>query len=93
MRSNQLRSIDWSSEMGSKILALELPGSISLSTVPWLALYGLLLAIAINVLRQQLPRNKSEPPVVFHWIPFVGSAVSYGTDPCKFYKECRKQVR
>lgn len=79
--------------MGSKILALELPRTVSLSAIPWLALYGLLLAVAINVLRQQIPRNKSEPPVIFHWIPFIGNAVSYGTDPCKFYKECRKQVR
>lgn len=81
--------------MGSKLLALEFPGTISLRTASWQSLvgYGLLFLFAIHILRQQLPRNKSEPPVVFHWIPFVGSAISYGTDPCGFYKQCRKQVR
>lgn len=86
--------VDWSSTMSSKLLALEFPGTVPLRTAswPWLAVYGLLFVIAVNVLRQQLPRNKSEPPVVFHWIPFLGNAISYGTDPCKFYKQCRKQV-
>lgn len=51
----------------------------------------LLLSIVLNVLRQQLPRNKAEPPVVFHWLPFVGSAVSYGTDPFNFYVRCQKK--
>ncbi|KAK2615854.1 hypothetical protein N8I77_002579 [Diaporthe amygdali] len=77
--------------MGSKHLALDFPGTISLNGALWLTVYGLLLAIALNVLRQLLPRNKSEPPVIFHWFPFIGSAISYGTDPCKFYKQCRKQ--
>lgn len=48
-----------------------------------------ILSIIVNVLRQQLPRPKSEPPLVFHWIPFLGNAVSYGIDPCKFYMRCR----
>lgn len=86
--------VNWSSTMGSKILALNIPGTAPLRTASWswLAVYGLLLVIAIHVLRQQLPRKKSEPPVIFHWIPFVGNAISYGTDPCKFYKQCREQV-
>lgn len=57
-----------------------------------LVAYGLgslLTAIIVNVLLQLLPRDKSEPPTVFHWIPFVGNAVSYGTDPCNFYMQCR----
>lgn len=86
--------VNWSSTMGSKILAFDFPGTVPLRTASWswLAVYGLLLVIAIHVLRQQLPRKKSEPPVIFHWIPFIGNAISYGTDPCKFYKQCRKQV-
>ncbi|KAI1650370.1 cytochrome P450 51A [Daldinia loculata] len=50
----------------------------------------LILTIAINVLWQLLPRRKSEPPLVFHWIPFVGSAISYGLNPFEFFTNCRK---
>ncbi|ESK93985.1 lanosterol 14-alpha-demethylase [Moniliophthora roreri MCA 2997] len=50
------------------------------------------LAIVLNVLRQVLiPRNKSEPPVVFHWLPIIGSAVSYGNDPVNFFFKCREK--
>ncbi|WWC70417.1 uncharacterized protein I206_104368 [Kwoniella pini CBS 10737] len=48
------------------------------------------LIIGLNVLRQlALPRNKSLPPVVFHYIPWFGSAAYYGEDPYKFFFECR----
>jgi sterol 14-demethylase len=29
---------------------------------------------------------------VFHWIPIVGSAVGYGTDPLGFFFKCREKV-
>ncbi|WFD00352.1 sterol 14alpha-demethylase [Malassezia yamatoensis] len=49
------------------------------------------LLVALNVAWQLLvPRNRSLPPVVFHYFPIVGSAVSYGIDPYKFFFECRK---
>ncbi|ROT39268.1 cytochrome P450 [Sodiomyces alkalinus F11] len=51
----------------------------------------LLVAIFLNVLRQCLPRPKTEPPLVFHWIPFVGNAVSYGMDPFRFYVRRREK--
>ncbi|KAI0400824.1 14-alpha sterol demethylase Cyp51A [Xylaria palmicola] len=50
---------------------------------------ALLTCILVNVLRQQLPRRRTEPPLVFHWVPFVGSALAYGTDPLSFYRRCR----
>ncbi|TFK75170.1 cytochrome P450 [Pluteus cervinus] len=51
-----------------------------------------LIVIILNVLRQLIiPRNPSEPPVVFHWLPFVGSAVSYGNDPLNFFFSCREK--
>lgn len=50
------------------------------------------LSITFNVLWQLLPRSKSEPPLVFHWIPFVGNAYSYGKDPNLFFAKCRKKV-
>ncbi|EPQ54358.1 cytochrome P450 [Gloeophyllum trabeum ATCC 11539] len=58
-----------------------------------LALFNIpLVAIALNVLWQWIaPRDPSLPPVVFHWLPFVGSAPSYGNDPLKFFFECREK--
>lgn len=56
------------------------------------AVGGFFLAILLNVFRQLLPRKKSEPPLVFHWIPFIGNAVSYGMDPLTFYQQCQKKA-
>ncbi|KAI1323670.1 cytochrome P450 [Xylariaceae sp. FL0255] len=64
------------------------------SAILWIAAYAIiafLTAIFVNLLHQQLPRSKTEPPLVFHWIPFVGSAIPYGTDPCRFYMRCREK--
>lgn len=49
-----------------------------------------LLAVVLNVASQLLlPRPKNLPPVVFHYVPIIGSAVYYGMDPYKFFFECR----
>lgn len=50
------------------------------------------LVIVLNVLRQLLFRNPKEPPVVFHLVPLIGSTVSYGIDPYKFFFRCREKV-
>lgn len=47
------------------------------------------LSIIINVLSQLLRRNPNEPPLVFHWVPFIGSTITYGIDPYKFFFACR----
>ncbi|KAF9888685.1 Lanosterol 14-alpha-demethylase [Aspergillus nanangensis] len=52
---------------------------------------ALLVVIVLNVLRQLVFHNKSEPPVVFHWIPFLGSTISYGIDPYTFFDSCRQK--
>ncbi|KAI0876674.1 14-alpha sterol demethylase Cyp51A [Hypoxylon argillaceum] len=65
---------------------------MELSSALRLAAYlagALLTTILINILHQQLPRRKSSPPLVFHWLPFIGNAVAYGTDPLAFYSRCR----
>ncbi|TFK33209.1 lanosterol 14-alpha-demethylase [Crucibulum laeve] len=50
------------------------------------------IAILFNVLPQVIiPRNPSDPPVVFHWLPFVGSAIQYGNNPLQFFLECREK--
>ncbi|KAF8071866.1 cytochrome P450 [Lyophyllum atratum] len=37
------------------------------------------------------PRQTSSPPSVFHWIPFIGSGISYGNDPMTFFFACREK--
>lgn len=54
-----------------------------------IALVGFLL---INAARQVLFRTETEPPAVFHWIPYIGNAVSYGKDPVEFFEKCRAKV-
>ena len=73
------------------------PLSAWLSTASIWQIIGLSLAtiisasILINVLRQLLTRNPNEPPVVFHWVPFIGSTITYGIDPFKFFFACREK--
>ncbi|KAL8671752.1 MAG: hypothetical protein Q9168_003747 [Polycauliona sp. 1 TL-2023] len=47
------------------------------------------VAILWTVLKQTFFKNPNEPPVVFHWVPFIGSTVTYGIDPYKFYFDCQ----
>ncbi|CAG8805855.1 25_t:CDS:2, partial [Racocetra persica] len=35
--------------------------------------------------------QKNEPPMVPYWIPFIGSAVTMGIDPIKFYRDKQKE--
>ena len=44
-------------------------------------------------LLQIRPKSPTEPPVVFHWLPIIGSAVQYGNDPINFFLRCREKVR
>lgn len=56
--------------------------------------FGLiLLSVILNVLNQIFNKNPNEPPVVFHWLPFIGSTVIYGMDPPTFFKENSEKVR
>ncbi|KAG8216712.1 cytochrome P450 [Butyriboletus roseoflavus] len=50
------------------------------------------IAIILNILRQLiLPRDSSLPPEVFHFIPIIGSAISYGNDPVTFFAQCKEK--
>lgn len=53
----------------------------------------LVLSVVLNVLNQLLFKNPNEPPIVFHWFPIVGSTVTYGMEPFKFFKACKEKVR
>jgi hypothetical protein len=52
----------------------------------------LAVSVIVNVLQQLLFKNPHEPPVVFYWFPFIGSTISYGIDPYKFFFDCRAKV-
>jgi hypothetical protein len=52
----------------------------------------LVLVVLINVLKQLVFANPNEPPVVFHWFPIIGSTISYGIDPYKFFFSNRAKV-
>lgn len=71
-------------EQCSSLSALTLISVGSLSVIA--------LAVVVNVLRQLLFKNPHEPPVVFHWFPFVGSTISYGIDPYVFFNNARAKV-
>ncbi|TGO33637.1 hypothetical protein BHYA_0235g00140 [Botrytis hyacinthi] len=49
----------------------------------------IVLSVVLNVLNQVLFANPNEPPVVFHWLPVIGSTITYGMDPYKFFFDCR----
>lgn len=53
----------------------------------------IVLIVVLNVLQQLLFKNSNEPPMVFHWFPVIGSTVTYGIDPYKFFFDCRAKVR
>lgn len=84
--------------MGLLAVALEKLSELHSTQSLWvLGSLGLLalvsMSIVVNVLQQILFKNPHEPPVVFHWFPFVGSTISYGMDPYKFFFDCRAKVR
>ena len=51
-----------------------------------------IVAIIYNALSQLLFKNPTEPPLVFHWLPFIGSTITYGIDPYRFFFSCREKV-
>ena len=53
---------------------------------------ALLVAIVVNIISQLLFHDKTKPPVVFHWIPFLGSTITYGLDPYAFLFSCKEKV-
>lgn len=62
---------------------------LSISNTVWYTLGFLLSVFTLHILRQFLPRSKSQPPTVFHLVPYIGNAVAYGTNPRAFYERCR----
>ncbi|KAK5107454.1 Sterol 14-alpha demethylase [Meristemomyces frigidus] len=70
--------------------------SLASLTSSWSGImFAIITAIAttvlLNVARQLTARNPNEPPIVFHWVPFIGSTITYGIDPYKFFFACQKK--
>ncbi|ODV89757.1 hypothetical protein CANCADRAFT_143299 [Tortispora caseinolytica NRRL Y-17796] len=59
--------------------------------IPVLFFGFLFVVVLLNVLNQLLFPKKNEPPMVFHWFPIIGNAVTYGMEPYKFFDYCREK--
>ena len=49
--------------------------------------------LCISYSYKVIPKRATDPPTVFYWLPFVGSAIQYGNDPLNFFLECQKKVQ
>ncbi len=49
------------------------------------------LCVLANICSQILFKDPTAPPVVFHYVPFVGSTVSYGMEPYAFFADCKER--
>ncbi|KAF4629507.1 hypothetical protein G7Y89_g8639 [Cudoniella acicularis] len=49
------------------------------------------ISIVIHIVKQIVFSNKDEPPLVFSWLPLIGSTIEYGTHPYKFYFKYQKK--
>ncbi|KAI9046285.1 cytochrome P450 [Aspergillus affinis] len=58
---------------------------LSLAQASAYAAVSALALIVLNLARQLLLHDKSKPPVVFHWLPFLGNTISYGMQPYSFF--------
>ncbi|KAI0600790.1 cytochrome P450 [Biscogniauxia sp. FL1348] len=61
----------------------------TVSQVGVVAISLIVLSVVLNVLNQILFKKSNEPPVVFHWFPLIGSTITYGMDPPRFFRENR----
>nr|QEI47035.1 lanosterol 14-alpha demethylase [Candida parapsilosis]QEI47039.1 lanosterol 14-alpha demethylase [Candida parapsilosis] len=76
------------------LVDLALHGYNYFMTLSTLQQFGLLVfaPFIYNIIWQLLySLRKDRVPLVFYWIPWVGSAVSYGQDPYGFFEQCREK--
>jgi sterol 14-demethylase len=62
------------------------------ATVIYSILAGIVTQCVRNIVKQLYFPDRDKPPVVFHWLPLIGSTIYYGMDPYKFFFECREKV-
>jgi hypothetical protein len=79
--------MDTSQEIGSNASANQVVH------VLFTIIVGLALVIFANIAYQLRPAiGSTEPPIVFHWVPFFGNTIAYGMDPYHFFSRCQAQV-
>lgn len=61
----------------------------TVSQVGLIAASFLFLAVFAHIAKQILFKKSNEPPMVFSWFPIVGSTITYGMDPPRFFQENR----
>lgn len=70
---------------------LALSQFLSLSLVQQISIV-VITPFVYNIVWQLLYSLRSDrPPMVFHWIPWFGSAIPYGMRPYEFFKECQEK--
>jgi hypothetical protein len=73
-----------------------LTGDLAKFSTPLLLAVGtvsfIILSVVLNVVSQLLFKDKNKPPLVFHFFPFIGSAVIYGMDPYAFFWSNQNKV-
>jgi sterol 14-demethylase len=76
-----------------QIIAGPVADQVAQRGVPFVALAAfasfIVLTVVLNVLSQLLLKKENEPPVVFHWFPIIGSTITYGIDPYRFFFDCK----
>ncbi|KAF3914338.1 hypothetical protein AA313_de0205932 [Arthrobotrys entomopaga] len=63
----------------------------SIASIVGSIICGVAALIGWNLFKQFYLPDPNKPPVVFHWLPLIGSTVYYGIDPYKFFFECREK--
>ena len=75
------------------LLNFLMPGDgVNLQTSVIALVFAFVLVIFTNILLQVFHIRPSEPPLVFHWLPIIGSTVVYGVEPFKFFTSCQAKV-
>ncbi|KAF8544774.1 cytochrome P450 [Trichophaea hybrida] len=72
-----------------------LTGDLAKLSTPLLLAIGaisfIIFSVVFNVVSQLACKDKNKPPLVFHYFPFIGSAVTYGMDPYAFFSANQKK--
>ena len=72
------------------------PDAISSMFSPTNVIAACILAILVGLSLHHflyfLSKKDNEPPIVFSWLPIIGSTIEYGRDPYKFFFQCQKKV-
>lgn len=78
--------------MAAKESLLAVYAAFAALSLPMKVAVCIALPVVYNLLWQlSLKFRKDRVPLVFHWIPWFGSAVPYGMQPYEFFESCRRQ--